>query len=80
MKPNYGLIRTNEVASNKLQVMNGIRQGCILSLLLLNIYTEYIMRDVLDNWQVGISVGGRKVNNLRYVDDTLIITSSVEEM
>lgn len=77
---NYGLIKINDVASNRFQAMKGVRQGCILSPLLFNIYTEYIMRDILDNWQGGISVGGRKVNNLRYADDTLIITSSVEEM
>jgi len=41
-----------------------LRQGCILSLY--NIYNEYIMRWVLENWDGGMFVGGERVSNLRY--------------
>ena len=47
-----------------------VRQGCILSPCLFNIYAEYIMWNAgLDESQVGIKITGRNINNLRYVDD-----------
>ena len=48
----------------------GVRQGCILSLCLFNLYAEHIMRNAgLDEAQAGIKIAGRNINNLRYVDD-----------
>ena len=48
----------------------GVRQGCILSACLFNLYVEYIMRNVgLHEAQTGIKIAGRKINNLRYADD-----------
>ena len=44
-------------------------QGCILSPCLLNLYVEYIMRNVrLDEAQAGIKIAGKKINNLRYAE------------
>lgn len=45
--------------------------------MLYNIYSEYVMRLVLRNWNRGLSVGGVKVSNLRFADDTVLITGSV---
>ena len=54
----------------------GVRQGCILSPCLFNLYAEYIMRNAgLDEAQAGIKIAGRNINNLRYADDT---TSTAE--
>ena len=48
-----------------------VRQSCILSPLIFNLYTEYIMRNArLDQAQAGINIAGRNINNLRYTDDT----------
>ena len=53
------------------QIEKGVRQGCILSSYLLNLYAEYIMRNArLDEAQAGIKIAGRNINNLRYADDT----------
>ena len=53
------------------QIGKGVRQGCILSLCLFNIYAEYIMRNTgLQEVQAGIKIAGRNINNLRYADDT----------
>ena len=53
------------------QIGKGVSQGCILSLCLFNLYTEYIIRNaVLDEAQVGIKIAGRNIINLRYADDT----------
>ena len=52
----------------------GIQQGCLLLLCLFNLYTEQIMRNArLDELQVGIKIGRRNINNLRYVDDTTLM-------
>ena len=53
----------------------------LLSLCLLNLYAEYIMRNVvLDEVQAGIKIAGRNINNLRYADDTTPMAESKEEL
>ena len=48
---------------------------------LLNLYTEYIMRNAgLDEAQAGIKIGGRNINNLRNADDTTLMAESEEEL
>lgn len=77
---NNAKVRTGQTVSRAFKVGAGVRQGCILSPLLYNIYSEYIMRKVLDDWEGGISIGGRKISNLRYADDTLIIAADEEQL
>ena len=58
----------------------GVRQGCILSPCLFNLYTEYIMQNAgLAEAQAGINISGREINNLRYADDTTLMAGSKEE-
>ena len=48
---------------------------------LFNLYAEYIMRNArLDEAQDGIRIAGRNINNLRYIDDTTLLTESEEEL
>ena len=43
-----------------------VRQSCILSSHLFNLYAEYIMRNAgLDEAQAGIKIARRNINNLR---------------
>ena len=59
----------------------GVRQGCILSPCLFNFYAEYIMRNTgLDEAQAGIKIAGRNINNLRYVNETTLMTESEEKL
>ena len=63
------------------QIEKGVRQGCILSPCLFNVYTEYIMRNArLDEAQAGIKTAKRNINNLRYADDTTLMAESEEEL
>ena len=53
--------------SSRFQIIKGVRQGCILSPCLFNLYAEYIMRNAgLEEAQAGIKIAGRNTNNLRY--------------
>ena len=59
----------------------GVRQGCILSPCLFNLYAEYIMRNAgLEETQAGIKIAGRNINNLRYADNTTLMAESEEEL
>ena len=63
------------------QIGKGVRQGCILSPCLFNLYAEYIMQNArLDEAQAGIKIAGRNINNLRYADDTTLMAESEEEL
>ena len=63
------------------QIGKGVRQGCILSPCLFNFYAEYIMRNAgLEETQAGIKIAGRRINNLRYADDTTLMAESEEEL
>ena len=67
------------VSKNKTE--SCIRQGCILSPCLFNSYAECIMLNArLDEAQAGIKIAGRNINNLRYADDTILMTESEEEL
>ena len=51
-----------------------VRQGCILSPCLFNLYAEYVMRNAgLEEAQAGIKIAGRNINNLRYADDITLM-------
>jgi len=67
-------VRTGHGTTDWFQIGKGVRQGCILSPSLFNLYAEYIMRNAgLDEAQAGIKIAGRNINNLRYADDTTLM-------
>lgn len=79
-KDGESCIKINDVISRPFKPEMGVRQGCIRSPLLFNIYGEDIMRRALDNWAGGITIGGNKISNLRYADDTTLFVSSEHEL
>ena len=70
-------VRTGHETTDWFQIGKGVHQGCILSPCLFNIYAEYIMQKPgLDEAQAGIKIAGRNINNLRYANDTTLMTES----
>ena len=74
-------IRTGHGTTDWFQIGKGVRQGCILSPCLFNLYAEYILRHAgLKEAQAGIKIAGRNINNLRYAGDTTLMAESEEEL
>ena len=74
-------VRTGHATTDWFQIGKEVRQGCILSPCLFNLYAEYIMRNTgLEEAQSGIKIAGRRINNLRYADDTTLMAESEEEL
>ena len=74
-------VRTGRGTTDWFQIGKGVRQGCILSPCLFNLYTEYIMRNAgLDEAQAGIKIARRNINSLIYADDTTLLAESEEEL
>ena len=72
-------VRTVHGTTDWFQIGKGIRQGCILSPCLCNLYAEYVMRNArLDIAQAGINIAGRNINKLRYSYDTTLMAESEE--
>ena len=74
-------VRTGHGTTDWFQIGKGVRQGCILSPCLFNLYAEYIMwNSGLEEAQAGIKIARRNINNLRYADDTTLMEESEEEL
>ena len=74
-------VRTGHGTTDWFQIGTGVHQGCILSLCLFNLYSEYIMRNTgLEEAQAGIKIAGRNINNFRPADDTTLMAESEEEL
>ena len=73
-------IRTGHRTLDWFQIGKGVHQGCKLSPCLFNLHAEYIMRNArLDQSQARIKTARRSINNLRYADDTTLMSKSKEK-
>jgi len=74
-------VRTGPGTTGWFQIGKEVRQGCILSPCLFNLYAEYIMQNArLDEAQAGIKIARRDTNNLRYSDDNTLMAESEEKL
>ena len=74
-------VRTRHGKADWFQIGKGVRQSCLLSPCLFNLYAECIMwNPKLDEAQAEIKIARRNINNLRYADDTILMAESEEEL
>ena len=64
--------------SDPIEIKKGVRQGCVLSPSLFNLYTEFIFRETED--LPGVKIGGINLNNIRYADDTVLLTENEQDL
>jgi len=75
------MLRTETDNINWFGVSKGVRQGCILSPDLFGLYGEQTMRDAeIDDIDMGVKIGGRLINNLRYADDTTLAATNKNDL
>lgn len=72
------IVRVENETSEEFSIKRGVRQGCILSPLLFNVYSEQLFKEALSNIEDGVVINGEIINNLRYADDTVIIADTAE--
>ena len=73
------IVQTGHGTTDWFQIGKGVRQGCILSLCLFNLYAEYMMSNSgLEEAQARINIAERNINNHRYADDTTLMAESEE--
>ena len=74
-------VRTGHGTTDWFQIGKEVRQCCILSPCLLNLYAEYITRNTgLEEVQAGIKIAERNINNFRYADNTTLVAESEKEL
>ena len=74
-------LETGHRITDWFQIGKEVRQGCILSPCLFNLYAEYIMQNArLNESQSGIKIARRNINNLRYADETTLMAETKEEL
>ena len=74
-------VKTGHGTTDWFQIGKGVRQCCILSPCLFNLYAEYNMRNPgLEEAQAGIKIARRNIKNLRYADDTTFMAESEEPL
>src|SRR6218665_3822680 len=66
--------------STEFRIRRGVRQGCVLSPTLFNIVAEMVIRETLEGYEGGVQIGGRRITNLRYADDIILIENTMEEL
>uniref|UniRef100_A0A8D8V3E1 Craniofacial development protein 2 n=1 Tax=Cacopsylla melanoneura TaxID=428564 RepID=A0A8D8V3E1_9HEMI len=73
-------VKVDDELSEDIQIMQGVRQGCVLSPLLFNVYSEAIFEEALLDEHMGIKINGKFINNLRYADDTVILAGTLHHL
>ena len=78
-KTSSQVLLNNEMGSEFTTTV-GVRQGCLLSPVMFNIFLERIMQDTLNDHITSISIGGKSISNLRFADDIDLMAGSNHEL
>lgn len=73
-------MKVNVEFLDEIKIKHGIRLGCILYPLLLNIYSEVIFEKVILHGHFGIKINKKYINNLRYTDCTISLAGTIAHL
>lgn len=73
-------LRVEGEHTDYVEIKRGVRQGCILSPLIFNLYSERIFSEALYGVDKGILINGHRLNNIKYADDTVVFADSHEDL
>ena len=73
-------VQMNGSIGERFRTTVGVRQGCLLSPTLFNIFLEWIMSDALEEHDGKVSIGGRNITNLRFADDIDTLAEEEQEL
>ena len=72
-------VRWDNEISRYVNIKSGVRQGCIISPILFNLYSEFMIAEALED-EDGIKFNGINVTNLRYADDAVLVANSGKKL
>ena len=73
------VVRIDNETSENFPISKGVRQGCILSPILFNLYTNYMIEEAFEDLN-GIRINGENITNIRYADDTVLLAENEGEL
>uniref|UniRef100_A0A8D8VC16 Craniofacial development protein 2 n=1 Tax=Cacopsylla melanoneura TaxID=428564 RepID=A0A8D8VC16_9HEMI len=73
-------IRLEGECTEDIEILRGVRQGCVLSPTIFNLYSEYIFKEALENSEEGILLNGERISNIRYADDTVLMANTPQQL
>jgi Reverse transcriptase (RNA-dependent DNA polymerase). len=69
-------LRRNQGETDSVKIGRGVKQGCCMSSILINLYGEYLMLAEVEDFKIGESI----INKVRFADNTAIIVKTQEEL
>ena len=72
-------VRWDSGTSREIKVERGVRQGCVISPLLFNLYSKFMIREAMEGIE-GISFGGFNITDLRYADDAVLVADKRKKL
>ena len=67
------MVRWDSGTSREIKVERGVRQGCVISPLLFNLYSKFMIREAMEEME-GITFGGFNITGLRQADDAVLVS------